>query len=80
MSKDQTFEEMFAEEIKQAEKEVAEMIEAESKKPFEMPTQQEIDADRQYWLKEKTETNSVISIVCLGILKDFEKITKERLR
>ena len=43
----------------------------------ELYSQEEIDSLREYWLKEKTETNSVISIVCLGILRDVEKIIKQ---
>lgn len=83
-----TFEQEFAAEIKQAEKEVAEMIEAESKKPLTLPTQQEINELREYWLKEKQEltarqeANPDVPVVvnfpdiCLGLLDDTEKIIK----
>ena len=35
----------------------------------------EIEAQRRYWQKEKTEKNTPISVVALAILKDLEKGT-----
>ena len=67
------FNAQIEEDIKKAEIEIDAMIEEESKKPFEMPTQEEIDTERQYWLKEK---DSPFKNTCLGLLDTTEKMLK----